>query len=452
MKIKLIFFFALLSFFMFSCKEEDENVIKEPITPTYNPAPFKDMPANDDIIMYEVNLRAFSEEGNLQGVIDRLDEIAALQVNVLWLMPIYPVGIEKGINSPYCIKDFKAVADEYGTLADLRKLTDAAHAKGMAVILDWVANHTSWDNSWITNKDWYTQDASGNIVHPPGTNWQDVADLNYDNTEMRAAMIDAMKYWVTSANVDGFRCDHADGVPFDFWSDAITTLRQLPGRDLLFFAEGDRKNHFTAGFDLSFGWQFYGELKGVFEGNNSNRVFNAHNNEFKDTPADKQWVRFTSNHDESAWDASPIALFGGVNGALAASVVTIFMGGVPLIYGSQEVGVSHNIPFFSNSTIDWSINPDMKNTYQQIFQFYSNSKVAKVGANTNFPNQDVFSFKKTADGKSLWIVVNCRNLALNYSIPDEFKNTTRTHALNKEKIALQETLALGAFQYYILED
>jgi len=190
--------------------------------------PFANMPATDDVVMYEVNLRAFSANGNLQGVTSRLDEIKALGVNVIWLMPIHPVGILNGINSPYCVKDYKGVGTEYGTLEDVRTLTTEAHNRGMAVILDWVANHTSWDNPWIQNTDWYTKNNAGNIVHPPGTNWTDVADLNFDNSDMRLAMIDAMQYWILEANIDGFRCDYADGVPFSFWNQAINKLKLNP--------------------------------------------------------------------------------------------------------------------------------------------------------------------------------------------------------------------------------
>ncbi len=179
--------------------------------------PFAGVPSTSDVVIYEVNMRAFSAEGNFKGVEARLDSIKALNVNVLWLMPIHSVGVLKsvgGMGSPYLVKDYKAVGAEYGTLADLQNLVIEAHRRNMAVIIDWVANHTSWDNAWITaHPEWYTKDASGNITIPAGTNWADVADLNFSNADMREAMIDAMKYWILIANIDGFRCDYADGVP-----------------------------------------------------------------------------------------------------------------------------------------------------------------------------------------------------------------------------------------------
>ena len=213
---------------MGSC--DDGTVAPDPNSKyTQYGTPFGQVPAPEDVIMYEVNLRAFSPGGDLQGVIDRLDNIRDLGVNVIWLMPIYPVGELNSVNSPYCVKNHKEVSPEYGTLNDLRKLTDEAHARGMAVIMDWVANHTAWDNPWIENKDWYTQNASGDIISPPGTNWLDVADLNFSNLEMREAMVDAMKYWVFEANVDGYRCDYADGVPYAFWTRAINAVDSING-------------------------------------------------------------------------------------------------------------------------------------------------------------------------------------------------------------------------------
>lgn len=452
---KLTWLFALLILAgVTSCKKDDKPVPK-PDDPavTYEQygTSFKDVPETADVIMYEVNLRAFSPGGDLQGVIARLDEIKALSVNVIWLMPIHPIGQVNSVNSPYSVKDYKAVSSEYGTLQDLRMLTDEAHERGMAVIMDWVANHTGWDNAWIENKSWYTQDNNGNIIHPPGTNWQDVADLNYNTTEMREAMIDAMKYWVYEANVDGFRCDYADGVPFDFWKQALDSLKLIPEREFVFFAEGERRNHFDAGFDLNFGWESYGAIKNVFNGQPVSKIFTAHTNEYNNIQPGKHWIRYTTNHDESAWDATPIALFDGVDGALAASVATIFTGGVPLLYAGQEVGTANNVPFFSNSFTNWSANPAMKMAYQQILQYYSGSDVARKGANTNYPDQDIFCLKKVMNNEEILVLVNFRNNQTNFDIPPELQNTNWVNAITNEEVVLMNQLQMGAYSYLVLK-
>lgn len=452
-KITWIFVLLILAGIT-SCKEDDKPA-PEPDDPavTYEQygTPFQDVPETVDVIMYEVNLRAFSPGGDLHGVISRLDEIKALSVNVIWLMPIHPIGQVNSVNSPYSVKDHKAVSSEYGTLQDLRMLTDEAHERGMAVIMDWVANHTAWDNAWIANKSWYTQDSNGNIIHPPGTNWMDVADLNYNTMEMREAMIDAMKYWLYEANVDGFRCDYADGVPFDFWKQALDSLRLIPGREFVFFAEGERRNHFDAGFDLNFGWESYSAIKNVFNGQPVSKIFNAHTSEYNNIPSGKHWIRYTTNHDESAWDATPIELFNGIDGALAASVVTIFTGGVPLLYAGQEVGTANNVPFFTNSYTNWNANPAMKIAYQQILQYYSGSDVAKKGVNTTYTDQDVFCLKKVLNNEEILVLVNLRNSQADFTIPPGLQNTDWVNAITNEEVGLMIQLPMEAYSYLILK-
>lgn len=448
----VIITFLVLGFF--SCKKDHDRPTEmdndgESSYEQYG-IPFAKVPEIEDIIMYEINLRAFSSTADIQGIINNLEHIEALGVNVIWLMPIHPIGQIKSVNSPYSVKNYKEVGTEYGTIEDLRKLTDEAHSRGIAVIMDWVANHTAWDNEWIENTSWYSQDQNGSIIHPPGTNWMDVADLNFNNKEMRVAMIDAMQYWVYEANIDGFRCDYADGVPFNFWQEAWQAMDSIANRNFIFFAEGTRDDHFAAGFDLNFGWQSYGAIKDVFNGQNANKVFTANEEEYHNLASNKHWVRFTTNHDESAWDATPVVIFDGIDGAIAASVMSIFTGGVPLIYGSQEVGTSSNIPFFSNSAINWDSNPEMLDAYRKILQYYSSSQVARVGHNTVFQHQDVACFKKSTSNAEIVIMVNLRNSAISYTLPSALQNTTWTNAINQNNISLKEEITLAPYQFFIL--
>ncbi|MFI5136034.1 MAG: alpha-amylase family glycosyl hydrolase, partial [Chitinophagales bacterium] len=349
--------------------------------------PFKNVPATEDIVMYEINIGAFSSTKNLTGITNRLDSIRALGINTIWLMPIYPVGIVNSFGSPYCVRDYNAVNSNLGTMDDLRMLVSEAHKRNIAVILDWVANHTSWDNVWIIHKSWYTQDGNGNIISPPGTNWHDVADLNYDNDTMRLAMIAAMKFWITNANVDGFRCDAADYVPFDFWQQAIDSLDLMQGRNLILLAEGSRADHFTAGFQMNYAWDYLSTLKTVFQYNESvNTIYTTNTNEYSVVPSGKRKLRFTTNHDESNI-ATPPTVFINKDGALAASVITIYLQGVPLIYCGQEVGVS-STSTYSGGLIDWSMNPDMLAAYKQLLLFYDSSAAARKGDLTTFSDHD----------------------------------------------------------------
>ena len=385
----------------------------------FRSTPLSNVPDVDKATIYEVNLRAQSSEGTLQGVISKLDHIKSLGTNIIWLMPIYEQGSVNSVGSPYSVKNYEKISPEYGTLADLRALTDQAHAMGMAVILDWVANHTAWDHPWIAaHPEWYTQNANGQIIIPPGTNWNDVADLNFDQNAMRKAQIDAMKYWVLEANVDGFRCDYADGVPFDFWSEAIAALKSLPKRDVLMLAEGTRSDHYQAGFDLTYGWNFYAALKNVWNGAATSALTTSNQLEYGAIPASKGKVRFTTNHDESAWDASPMTLFNGKNGAIAASVVNIFSGGVPLLYTGQEVGKTGTTPFFNNATINWAANADMLSAYQKLYDIYNNNPAARSRTISAYQlSNDLVCWKKTNGSSSVLILVNVRNSTIYATLP-----------------------------------
>ena len=446
----LLLLILLISFA--SCQKAQEPVADEHPNWTQYGTPYENIPATEDIVMYEVNIRAFSPEGDLNGVRARLDEIRALGVNVIWLMPIHPIGQERSVNSPYSVRDYYAVGAEYGSLEDLRRLTTEAHARDMAVILDWVANHTAWDHPWIgENPHWYMRDGSGNIQHPAGTNWYDVAELNFSNPDMRLAMIDAMTYWVLEANVDGYRCDYADGVPFDFWRQAWDSLSAIPGRRLIAFAEGARIDHFAAGFELNFGWAWYDELKRVFAGQPATRLTTTHNNQYAQIPEGKHQLRFTTNHDESAWDQTPMVIFNGRQGAMAAFVVTTFMGGVPLIYSSQETGRVENLPFFSNVPINWNANPGIQNEYRQIMQAYNSSQAAKQQDITSYSSTDLVCFSKSSMQEQLLVITNVRNFTRSFPVPEEFSNTTWTNSLTGETITLDAPLELSPYQYLILQ-
>ena len=446
-----------LVFFFSACKEDPPIIVIDPVDDPYTPdpdppaygIPFADVPANEDVVMYEVNLRAFSPGGDLNGVTNRLDSIAALGVNVIWLMPIYPIGSINSVNSPYSVKDYKQVGAEYGTLDDLRLLVEEAHNRGMAVILDWVANHTAWDNPWLERPEWYTQ-VNGEVVIPPGTNWADVADLNFDNQDMQSAMISALKYWILAANVDGYRCDAADYVPFAFWKRAIDTLDNMPGRDLMLLAEGARSDHFSAGFDMNYSWQFYGKLKGVFEGQNAAGLVVIHNQEMSSLSLTRQKLRFTTNHDESAWDATPVQIFGGTDGAFAASVLAVCMGGVPLLYGSQEVGRSSTLPFFSNSPINWNENPDLLSRYRRLMSAYTGSAALKSRPVNDQADADVVAFQKEEGWEQALVLVNVREDSLTYSVPVEWQNSIWRDALSGQTDTLGTELFMPAYDARVL--
>jgi len=451
---KYLLFFGLI--FLFSCKKKNQSSSLQYGTPYTN------IPATTaDITMYEVNERAYSATGDFNGITQRLDSIKTLGINVIWLMPINPIGKSipghSSVNSPYCVEDHVGLNSEFGSLSDLRNLISTAHSKNMAVILDWAANQTSWDNAWITeHPSWYEQDGSGNIISPPGYNFPDVAQLNYNNDTMRLQMITDMEYWIHTANFDGFRCDFADNVPDAFWAQAIDSLNNIqPARKLILLAEGGYTSHLTAGFQMIFDEGFYGSVVSAFSTSSPGTpaaIFAQNGSNYVGVPTGDQRLRFTTTHDHSAFDGTPMTLFNGKAGALAASVITINMGGTPMIYGSQEVGQTALLSFFNDQPIDWTQNPDMVAAYKTILAFRNSSEVVKTGTLTTYIDPNIVCYTKTLGSDSVVVIANVRNSTQSFTIPAQLTNSNWTDAYAGTGVSLKTTLALNPYQYYVLKN
>lgn len=308
-----------------------------------------------DAVIYEVNVRQYTDAGTFDAFATHLPRLKALGVDVLWFMPIFPISQlnRKGtLGSPYSIADYKAVNPEFGTAQDFKDLVNEAHAQGFHVILDWVANHTGWDNPWTAHKDWYTQDSEGNITWPPGTDWTDVADLNYDNQDMRAAMIDALKYWVNEFQIDGYRADVAGGVPTDFWNSARNELDSL-GRPLFMLAENsDNMDLLENAFTANYGWPLMSLINTIGRGTATKTDFEWGVGDLTTNyPAGTYPMNFITNHDENSWNGTEFERLGGYVKSMAA--LEFVMPGVPLIYSGQEVGLNRRLAFFEKDHIDW---------------------------------------------------------------------------------------------------
>ncbi len=313
-------------------------------------------------VIYEVFVRSFTPEGTLRAATARLDSVRALGVDVVWLMPIYPVGElnRKGrLGSPYAVRDYTGVDPRLGTLADARALVDRAHALGMRVVLDWVANHTAPDHAWVSaHPDWYTTGADGTRPVPPaGTDWFDTADLDYAAPGLAEAMTAEMAFWVREVDVDGFRCDVAGMVPETFWTPAIAHLRALkPGLFLL--AEASDAWLGRAGFDASYAWEPYNGLKTAWETGDAAPFLAAALAE-QAAPPTAAPMHFITNHDETSWDTAAVDLWGGPDGMRAAMAAAYGLGGSLLIYNGQEAAAPQRMNLFEDETIDWT-GPDLR--------------------------------------------------------------------------------------------
>jgi glycosidase len=310
--------------------------------------------------LYEVFVRDFSPEGTFRGVIAGLDRIEAVGAQTVWLMPVQPNGVErrKGtLGSPYAIRDYRGLHPDYGTGEDFRALVEAVHARGMKLIIDWVPNHTAWDHAWVTERPYfYTRDEAGQMTVPRDndgkpTDWTDVVELDYDNPAMRRAMVAEMRYWLEEFGIDGFRVDVAGMVPDAFWREAIPELRSV-GPILLLAEWGEPKMH-ELGFDLTYAWNSYHRLKDAWNGGPASAFVAAEVEELRELPVGAFRMRFSTNHDETAWDAPPVELFGGSAGARAAFATMALLPGPPLVYNGQEVESAQRLPLFEREPVAW---------------------------------------------------------------------------------------------------
>jgi len=288
-------------------------------------------------VVYEIFPRDFSPEGNFDGITARLDELKDLGVNILWLMPIHPLGekMRKGtLGSPYAVRDYYAINPDYGTEADLKRLVAGAHKRGLKVIIDLVANHTAWDSVLMQHPEFYKHDASGKIV-PPVKEWTDVAGLNYQNPKLREYMIDMLKHWVDPAtfDLDGFRCDVAYEVPTSFWEEARAELVKVKP-DIFLLAEASKPELLLKAFDADYAWPMHSTLNDVLlRGAPASAFKRCWEEEQKQFPKGSLHLRFSDNHDE----ARAVARF-SIKGALAASALMFSLDGIPLLYNGMEVG------------------------------------------------------------------------------------------------------------------
>lgn len=402
-------------------------------------------------VFYEANPRVFAATESLLAIKDRIDEIKALGTDVLWLMPINTLGQEKAIGSPYCIKDHKGIEPAFGTLEDLQALVAAAHERDMKVIMDWVANHTAWDHVWMAeHKDWYTQE-NGQVISPKGMGWSDVADLNYGSPEMRAAMQDAMLYWMEEADVDGFRCDYADGVPDDFWKTAITEIRKVK-EDAVMLAEVSDRRYFDLGFDWIYGWPYQSALASFFPDGNAKAFLTNVEKECADLPEGKHILRFTTNHDQAS-EKSPVTLYGSAAGALAAFATTAFIGESPLIYSSQETGYARKLSFFDVNVMAWDGNKDYTDAYKEIMKIYGETAGIRNGAPTLYATSvsSVLAVYYPNGEQGLLFVVNSGKGEVTAEMPSSVAGQSFKDLRSGATAALPEKMTLKGYEYRIYQ-
>jgi glycosidase len=301
--------------------------------------------------IYEVNIRQFTLEGTFNAFSEQIPRLKKMGIDILWLMPVAPIGEKnrKGsLGSYYSVRDYKAINPEFGTLDDFKKVVEKAHQEGMKVIIDWVANHTSWDNPWITeHPDWYTKDSLGNMISP--YDWTDVVQLDYTKKDVWNGMVDVLKYWIRETDIDGYRCDVAWKVPVEFWDFARTELDKV--KPVFMLAEAEIPQYHTRAFDMTYAWELHHLLNSIAQGKKNVRSLDSLLIR-QDTlfPADAYRMLFTSNHDENSHKGTEFERMG--EGSICMAVLTATLPGMPLLYSGQESAFNKRLRFYDKDTID----------------------------------------------------------------------------------------------------
>jgi len=467
--------FAMLA--LLGCKTENKQ---ETIAPSQEIAKFSPEVEENGVI-YEVNIRQYSPEGSFNAFTKDIPQLKELGVKIIWVMPIFPISETKRkatggddskfasempkeeqhkyLGSYYAVSDFKKVNPEFGTIEDFRNLVKTAHENGIYVILDWVPNHTGWDHVWIKeHPEYYTKNEKGEIIDPinPETGkswgWSDVADLNYDNQNLRKEMTADMMHWIKNENIDGFRCDVAGNVPLDFWQQAIPQLRKE--KNIFMLAEAWEPTLLKDGlFDMAYGWEGHHTMNRIAQGKNTVENWDKLLiEEAKKYASDDILMNFVDNHDENSWNGTIKSRLGKAEEAMTA--LSYMMPGMPLIYSGNEYGLDHSLKFFEKDSI-----PKTKGTHWELRAKLGKLKAENPALNggknkatykkIETSNENVLAFERTKNGKKIIYIANLssKKVSATVAMPAKYTDYMTNKPLEiKDNVALE----LEAWNYYIL--
>ena len=465
---------------VFACKDEKKQTEEKPVLEekvTIKPISDTEL---ETAVIYEANIRQYSEEGSFKAFTKDIPKIKKLGVKVIWLMPIFPISetkrkatggdfaslIEdeatrnKMLGSYYAVSDFTKINPEFGTIEDFRDLVKTAHANDIYVILDWVPNHTGWDHTWLkTNPEFYTKNAKGDITDPLNEDgipvgWADVADLNYDSKGLRTQMVKDMSYWIEKEDLDGFRCDVAGSVPTDFWQEAIPQLRAK--KELFMLAEAWEPELLKDGlFDMAYGWDRHHTMNHIAKGEkNATEWDNNYKKDKERYEANDILMTFVTNHDENSWNGTLKERMG--DAAEAMTALSYVAPGMPLIYSGQEYDLDHRLLFFEKDQIPhtkgkmWPILEKLgklKNTSSAL----NGGKEPATYSRLKNKNENILAFKRSKNGSTITYVANLSSSEQTMDI--ELKGKYLDYMVNKVvEYKLGNSIVLKPWEYKILID
>lgn len=447
--MKKIILVALSLSLLLSCKKEEQ--IKQEDSKSIEPISDSRV---ESAVIYEVNVRQYSPSGTFTAFTQDIPKIKKLGVKILWFMPIHPIGVKnrkEGLGSYYSIKDYRGINPEFGTLEDYKKLVQTAHENGMYVIMDWVPNHTAWDHQWVTkHPEYYAKDKDGKMISP--FDWTDVVKLDYSNSNLRKEMLAEMKYWLTEADVDGFRCDVAGEVPTDFWNWASAELKKT--KPIFLLAEAEKPELSLQAFDMAYGWEAHHIMNEIAQGKKDVAAWDAYITK-KDTiwQKDDIMMHFTSNHDENSWNGTEYERMGEAVETFAA--LTFALPGMPLIYNGQEYDFNRRLKFFEKDSISRT-EDKMFSIYEKLGQLKNENsalnggkKSASYSRITTSLDKNILAFERGKAGKKLLFIANLSSKNQSFSAAIE---GTYTDYMSGEKLTFEknQTINFKPWEYKIL--
>ena len=380
--------------------------------------------------IYEVNLRQYTQEGTFAAFEKELPRLKKMGVETIWFMPITPIAEKnkKGtLGSQYAAQDYTAINPEFGTMEDFKRMVNEAHRQGFKVIIDWVANHTGWDHVWTkTHPEYYLMDPKTNDFQI-ASGMDDIIELDYSKPELRKAMIDAMKFWVTETNIDGFRCDLASWVEVDFWQEARPQLDAV--KPLFWLGEFDEIDTPEYGkvFDASYSWNWMHKSKDYYQKSESIQSLKDLLIKYSNIGDGSQRAWFTSNHDENTWNGTEYEKYGAIAKPLAVFSAT--WNGVPLLYSGQELPNMKRLEFFEKDVIEWNGNYQLADFYKTLLNLKSNNPALRGGdanVGTHFisttADDKIFEKKKKNGNDEVLVVLNLSKEDVTFSITDQNVN------------------------------
>ncbi len=409
--------------------------------------------------IYEVNIRQYTQEGTFKAFEKHLPRLKNMGIDIIWLMPIHPIGEKnrKGsLGSYYSVKDFLGINPEFGNLQDFKHLVNEIHKLGMHVIIDWVGNHSAWDNALAKqHPEWYTKNKDGNFQPTPWYDWDDVIDFDYDNPAFRKYMTNALKYWVKETNIDGYRADVAGFIPVDFWENARKELDQI--KPVFMLAEWESRDLYKKSFDMTYSWTLFDKLKDATtqkKGVGGLVEYMAH--DLGSVPRNAYRMAFVENHDMNSWNGTPKKNFGdGLEMAMAFCGV---VNGMPLVYSGEEAGLDRSLKFFDKDPIDFS-NLKYEGFYKTLFDLKHKNQAlwnGKYGGEmiriVNDKQDKVISFYREKNGDAVLPLFNFSDEEVTVTLDTKYFQGNYTDLFSKEKVSVKDkyTITLKPWGYKIL--